>query len=263
MCMRMPFVSTRRCLSSAMMPPTGIDDSLRTRHRSLYAAGDLRNLVHVLRDAICSYRLKTSLVVRRLIASVSAADSKEASSRFPSQHAASTPFRETVAQPVTLASLHTHETFDCAEQFRGAVANTFAEDELHIANVGNICRGITADDDQVRLLAFCDCSDPIALAEHLDAILGCDMNRFIRTGDRMHLRKSERVRFQVWRSQKYVRPGALARVDGGLDREVGLRKHASARPQGGHARSEIHQRKRNRLLHDQNLLWRLSGVEFG
>jgi len=39
------------------MPPTGIDDSLRTRHRSLYAAGDLRNLVHVLRDAICSYRL--------------------------------------------------------------------------------------------------------------------------------------------------------------------------------------------------------------
>ena len=53
--------------------------------------------------------------------------------------------------------------------------------------------------------------------------------RFIRTGDRMHLRKSERVRFQIWRSQKHVRPGALARVDGALNREVGLRKHASGR----------------------------------
>ena len=95
--------------------------------------------------------------------------------------------------------------------------------------------------------------------ERSHALGGAFVNRatcFVRTGDRMHLRKSERVRFQVWRSQKHVRPGALARVDGALDREVGLRKYASGRTQCGHARGEIHQRKRNRLLNDQNLLWR-------
>src|SRR5271163_5353337 len=95
--------------------------------------------------------------------------------------------------------------------------------------------------------------------ERSHAFGGAFVNRatsFVRTGNRVHLRKSERVRFQVWRSQKHVRPGALARVDGALDREVGLRKYAPGRTQGGDARGEIHQRKRNWLLNHQNLLWR-------